>query len=379
MQQSVTQSDDTNARTAQLAKLISEIGPDIPEISRRLGQFKESVRYRYKEKLLDKGFAIQAAVALEKIGLKRVMFVCDFEREYRAYANAILSAMSDLCYVVYFAKTLPDGKYIVDAAVPRELAESFGRFIVDLEQKGLFSWVDVIPFDWDTNPAMQAEHYDFDRGMWDFDWSSLPPPSTKSASFSIGGPVKFDEVDLLLLKELQIDATRSLTDIASKLRINYKKLAWHHSEHVLRRELVRSYRLNWMGTTYDFKLEKALHRKHRYISLAIIVKDISDYERMDLMTKFGRLPFLWFEAAGRHYYADLAIPTDMMTEAYVYLESALDPVRDRASYYVLDSSNALTFTIAYKLYDQEKKAWAFNREELLSRFDSLLLKIKEAS
>jgi len=362
-----------------MVQLISEIGPDIPEISRRLRQFKESVRYRYKEKLLDKGFAIQAAVALEKLGLKRVMFVCDFERAYRAYANTILSAMSELCYVVYFAKTLPEGKYIVDAAIPRELSESFGRFITDLKQKGLFSWVDVIPFDWDGNPAMQAEHYDFNRGIWDFDWSSLPPPSMKSASFSIGNPVKFDEVDLLILKELQIDATQSLTDIASKLRINYKKLAWHHSEHVLHRELIRSYRLNWMGTTYDFKLEKALHRKHRYMSLAIIVKDIGDYERMDLMSRFGRLPFLWFEAAGRHYYADLAIPVEMMTEAYVYLESALEPVRDRASYYVLDSSNALTFTIAYKLYDQGKKAWAFNREELLSRFDNLLLKIKEAS
>ena len=35
---------DVAVRTAQLVQLLSEIGPDIPEISRRLGQFKESVR-----------------------------------------------------------------------------------------------------------------------------------------------------------------------------------------------------------------------------------------------------------------------------------------------------------------------------------------------
>jgi len=359
--------------------LISEIGPDIPEISRRLGQFKESVRYRYKKKLLDKGFAIQVALALEKVGLKRVMFVCDLETEYRGYASAIFSAMSELCYVVYFAKTLPDGKYVVDAAVPEEYVESFSRFILDLKDRGLFSGVDVISFDWARNPPMQAEYYDFDHGRWEFEWSSLPPLTTKGAIFTFGGPGKFDKVDLLILKELQIDATRSLTEIASKLKINYKKLAWHHSEHVLRRELIRSYRLNWMGTTYDFKLEKALHRKHRYMPLIVIVNDISDYERMALMSKIGRLPFLWFEAGGRHYYADLSIPIDMMTEAYVYLESALEPVRNRARFYVRDSSNSLTFTIAYQLYDEEKKEWSFNREDLLSRFDNLLMKIKEAS
>jgi len=37
---------DVNTRTAQLVQLLTEIGPDIPEIARRLGQFKESVRYR---------------------------------------------------------------------------------------------------------------------------------------------------------------------------------------------------------------------------------------------------------------------------------------------------------------------------------------------
>ena len=359
--------------------MISEIGPDVPEISRRLGQFKESVRYRYKEKLLDKGFAVQAAVALEKIGLKRMMFVCDFQKEYRPYANTILTAMSELCYVVYFAKTIPDGKYVVDAAVPREFAEPFGEFILNLKERGLFSSVDIIPFDWDRNPPMQAEYYDFDHGMWDFEWSNLPSPTTRSANLPIGNTVKFDAVDLLILKELQIDATRSLTDIATKLRINYKKLAWHFSEHVRQRKLIRSYRLNWMGTTYDFKLEKALHRKHRYMSLVVLVRGVSEYERMELMSKLDQLPFMWFEAGGRNYYADFAVPIDMMTEMYVYLESALEPVRDRVSYYVLDSSNALTFTFAYNLYDQEKKAWVFNRGELLSRFDNLLVKIKEAS
>ena len=37
---------DVNTKTAQLVQLLVEIGPEIPEIARKLGQYKESVRYR---------------------------------------------------------------------------------------------------------------------------------------------------------------------------------------------------------------------------------------------------------------------------------------------------------------------------------------------
>ena len=85
---------DTNSRTAQLVKLLTEVGPDVPEISRRLGQFKESVRYRYKEKILSKGFAVQASVDHEKLGLRRVIVVLDFAEGYRKFAQSILSSMN---------------------------------------------------------------------------------------------------------------------------------------------------------------------------------------------------------------------------------------------------------------------------------------------
>jgi hypothetical protein len=368
---------DTNSKTAQLVQLISEIGPDIPEISRRLGQYKESVRYRYKVKILDKGFAVQAAVDYEKLGLKRVMFVAAFHKAYKPYANTILSAMNELCYVVFFAKTLPKGVYIVDAAVPAEFVESYTEFILALKQRGLFSLVEVFAFEWGRNPPMRAEFYDFDAGRWDFDWSGPSALAAQGTTYEPLNRERFDMVDLLILKELQTDATRPLTEISAKLGVNYKKLAWHYTTHVTERQLIKSYRLNWMGTRYDFELEKALHRKHRYLSLAVLVKNTSDYERMELMSKSNRLPFLWFEAAGRHYYADFAFPIDSITEAFVYLESSLEAVKDRAEYYVLDSANALTFTMSYQLYDQDQKKWVFDGPELLSRFENLLMKIKE--
>ena len=360
-----------------MVQLISEIGPDIPEVARRLKQYKESVRYRYKQKILNKGFAVQAAVDHERLGLKRVSCVVEFGEVYRPYADSILSVMSELCYVVYFASTDPEGRFIVDAAVPTEHVEPFVKFIHALSEKGLFSSVDVFRFDWARNPPMQTKYYDFKAGMWDFDWSASAKVDRSLAMYTPSTPESFDYTDLLILKELQKDANKTLTEIATQLGIKYQKLNWHYVAHVKERKLIKSYRMIWMGTRYDFKSEKALHRKHRYLKLVVIVKGISEEERMELMSKTNRLPFLWFEAGGRNYFADFAFPTDMVVEGLGYLRSALEQLRGRYSYYIIDPTNALTFTIPYKLYDEHQGKWLFNAPELLARFDDLLVKIKE--
>jgi len=368
---------DVNTRTAQLVELLTQIGPDIPEIARRLGQFKESVRYRYKEKILNRGFAVQAAVDHERLGLERVVFVLDFGREYQQYAPTILSAMNQLCYVTSFSKTLPDGLFVVNASVPTEHLESFIQFINSLKEKGLFSLLKLLSLDWFRIQPMRGEFHDFDSGRWDFDWSVTTSVTYNSASYTPLPRVKFDFTDLLILKELQIDANTSLTDIANKLKINYKKLAWHHTTHVLGRHLIKSYRVNWMGTRYDYKIDKALHRKHRYLAIDLLVNDVNEYERMALMGKTNRLPFLWSDAAGKHYYAEFAIPVDSITEALQYMENVVSPVKDRASLYVIDQTTALGFTISYQLYDQNLGRWMFNPTELRDKFDNLIMKINE--
>lgn len=369
--------EDISFKTAQLVKLICEIGPDIPEIARRLGQFRESVRYRYKKKVLERGFSVQAAPNYEKLGLRRVMSLVEFSHLYLPYSNEILIAMNELSYLVYFAKTTPGKRYIIDAAVPLNYVEQYVEFINMLVDKGLFTQVETFRFDWARNPPMRAEFYDFNTGMWDFDWSIINIKPTENIENLTAEQQEFDYIDLLIIKELQIDANRSLIEIAKNVSVNYKKLAWHYTNHVLGRGLIKSYRVNWMGTRYDYTIEKALHRKHRYLSLFLIVKDTNRYETMELSTKMNVLPFLWFEAGGANYYANFAFPVDFVNEAFQYLELALENFTHRYELCITDSSNALTFTIPYKLYDQERHDWVFNRSELLNKFENLLIKIKE--
>ncbi|MDV3243807.1 MAG: winged helix-turn-helix transcriptional regulator [Nitrososphaerales archaeon] len=368
---------DVNVRTAQLVQLLTELGPDIPEISRRLGQFKESVRYRYKEKILNKGLAVQAMPDHEKLGLSRVMLLLDFAEPYREHAPAILTAMSDLCYVVSFAKTLPLGQYSVAASVPTEFVGEFIAMFSQLKEMGLFTSVETFEFEWFRNAPMKAEFYDFDSGRWDFDWSERGSTDYQSANYSPSSPSRFDQVDLLIIKELQKDANKSLKEISDELGLNYKKLAWHYNTHVVGKRLLRGYRVIWMGTRYDYRIEKALHRQHRYLMIEFLVRNVSNYEMMALRQKVNHLPFLWGEAAGKNYAAEFAFPVDHVVESLQYLEEALAGVRDRTQVLTVDQTNAIGFSIAYRLFDTKSRTWTFSRPELVSKFENLLLQIKE--
>lgn len=377
MQAPVNQVEDANSRTAQLVKLIFELGPDIPEISRRLGQFKESVRYRYKEKLLEKGFAVQASVSHEKLGLKRVVVLADFAPEFLTYADSILAAMNELCYVVYFEKRMFTGDFLMEASVPSEFISTFTETMGLLKEKGLFSRVEVIPFDWFRIVPMRTEFYDFDTGRWDFDWSEPRAPS-EEVGYTPSAKTKFDRDDLLVIKELQMDATRNFLEMATKLKENYKNLNWHFKTHVIQRGMIGGYYLRWMGTTYSTALEKALHRQHRYHHLALFVAKPSQVERMNLMSKLHGLPFLWSEMVGEEdYCAHFYFPTESVTEAYQFITSAVSSMKDRVRAMPLDQAEALSFTLSYQLFDENKREWIFDQQQLLNRFDNLITKIKE--
>ena len=367
---------NVNARTIQLVKLLAEVGPDVPEISRRLGQFKESVRYRYKEKILNKGFAVQANVDHEKLGLQRLIVILDFAEPYRKFSQSILASMNELCFLISFAKTMPAGYYVANFSAPREFVGELKSFFTAMKDKGMFSHLEVFDFDWIRFAPMKAEFYDFDTGRWDFDWTAKSAGDFASAHYLPSNQAKFDYVDLLLIKELQMDANKSLKEISEKLKVNYKKLAWHYTTHVMARRLLNSYRVNWMGTRYDYAIEKVLHRQHRYFAVDLLVKGVTDYEAMSLRQAIANLPFLWSETVGANYFCEFAFPVDFVVEGLQFLTQTISPVKEKTEIYTIDQSDAATFTIPYARFSQVRKRWEFNLADLTNRFETLIVEIK---
>lgn len=373
---------DVGTNTVALVRLLTELGPDVAEISRRLGQHKESVRYRYKEKIVKRGFAIKADLDYGALGLRRVVMKLRVSPAYSKQVHEIFEAMSEVCYLVAYAGTIPSLLYVAHAGVPTELTNEFRRLMRKLEEKGIFSSVELFVCDWFRVAPMRAECFDFDEGVWDFDWSKPRFVDDKAARGTISEKKKLDKLDLLLLKELWKDGDRSIKEIQSAIEkandidINYKTLSWHYANHVLGRHLVRDYSIAWHRFTYSLESDRVERiGKHSYLGVSLLVRGTNEQEKMMLRSELNGLPFLWSEAAGDAYYSQLFFPLNTANEGLEYLKTILKPYDDRAEIFLLDQREMQSFTIAYKLWDESSGRWNLERASALARLESVALGI----
>ena len=254
-------------------------------------------------------------------------------------------ALGDQCYVVSFAKTLPDGFYMVNASVPVECLNPWTDFMLSLKEMGVFKSMTSIVLDWVRNVPMKAEVYDFGERRWDFDWSkrTVNPAST---GFEAAPREGFDSTDLGIIEQLQVDANIQLTEMAKKLKMNHKTLAYHYEAHVLRKGLLKGYMVNWLGTKYDYEAEKAVHRKHRYTPVEIFADNLDQGESVELMKGVGQLAYAWLEGSGqRSYYAKIVFPNEEFTEALDFMGQVVKISKGKIRCFTMDQAHALWFTL----------------------------------
>ena len=149
---------------------------------------------------------------------------------------------------------------------------------------------------------------------------------------------------------------------------NYKTFTWHFREHVLRRHLIKGYRLNWMG----MKSGRKSGGLRRYSWVDVIARDLSEGERIELAGALNRTPFIWVEGSGmRTYYCRLVLPVEYGPRLRKLLESAISPVRDRARWFQMDQRHAMHFSLHVQNYDERSSVWRFNKEEILQSLASM--------
>ncbi len=362
---------------AKMIELLEKLGPNIDLIARTSGQFKETVRYRYNEKIV-KRFGLQARVNHERLGLKRVVVIGRLNRLLRSSARQLFEILSESCYTVSYARTIPDGKVVISFSIPEEFFGNLERLMRELRRARLFRTDKILKFDWIRTAPMRAEFYDFDADKWELDWQLSERWAEEALRYAPSTVGEFDYSDLLLVKELQVDATRSLTEIAAELRMGYRT-ALRHYAHVFDRRLISGYRALWIGSRYDPKRDVFGQLKHRYADLMMIVADTTSSEQEQLRRATNKVPFIWAEAGGKHLFAELVVPLEYLNEILRYLEQQFEIAGDRVMYYVGDQNDAIGFTIAYQLFDQRRKKWTFNSSRALTQLAKLQPSIQLAA
>ena len=139
----------------------------------------------------------------------------------------------------------------------------------------------------------------------------------------------------------------------------------------LGRGLVKSYKILWQGTRYNAKTEKAESKRHTYLPITLLVTGTTDSQRANLLANLNHVPFLWFEASDPNYYAEFFIPIASYTEFLRRIRELAVRTGTKPQLFILDHTKALRFTIAYRLYSQEKKKWQLNTADVITRFENL--------
>jgi len=192
----------------------------------------------------------------------------------------------------------------------------------------------------------------------------LKPTDSAQPLTAIRGPEKYDRVDLLILKELEKDAGRTLVKMVSNLNVSLNALEFHHREHVDARGLIKGYRLIWQGTHYDLEQQRAVSRRD-YLELTILLEGGTRDEVSELFMMLNSIPFLWSEAYGEAYCAEIFVPTYEFAGLLAYLDKFVSKVGEKLRIFMMDQNQAVRFVISYDLFDAESKKWRLDSRSVM--------------
>jgi hypothetical protein len=354
-----------NSELIRMARCLAETGPNVNEIARITSCHKETVRYRYHRFFLERGITVQAIPSYAKLGFKRLILVVKLAASCEPIAKDIFSVLSDLCYLHSYTRVMLQDMYLVHVAVPGELAERCARVYMDLQGAGLFAELEILAFDEMRNPPMKPERFDFIRSTWSVDWNSIKPADSKLPLAAAPRPERYDRLDLLIMKELEIDAGRTLVKMVHNVNVSLNALEFHHREHVNARGLIKGYRLIWQGTHYDFSQQRPVSRKD-YVELTLLLEEGTREEVTELMMLLNSTPFLWSEAYGAAYCAEIFVPTYEFLGLLAYLDRFASKVGAKLRMFTMDQNQAVRFVISYSLFDGQSRKWQLDPRSVMS-------------
>ena len=359
------------ADSANIVRLIEKEGANINRIARILREHKESVRYRYKQRILANGFKIQAKPNHERLGLKRLVLTGNLESNWWDHYLQLFTLLNETGYFVGFFRILPDSRLVANVSIPSQFIPDLERLLSALASRHILHVKRIYSFDWFRQMPMLAQYYDFSVDRWDFDWRLSRGENEGLLNVQPSTMGRFQYTDLLLIKELQLDAARPLSEIAEKLRLSYKT-ALRHFHHIVEEGLIHGYLVNWLKTGFDPKRAVIPVIRHKYLPLFLLVNNITPSEARHLRLTTERLPYLYSEALGKDYFAEVILPLDQSIEGLQYLRELLGRFRERADFGLVDPEYSLGFTVSYQLYNWEANKWIFDHRSVIERIEILM-------
>ncbi len=361
-------------KMSAIVHAMEAVGPDVAEIARRTKQPAESVRYILKSKIFGKGLGVYAIYNAYAMGLTKRALIADLAAPYADHTWDLFNAMEEKWFLTYSFRMIPGGTYCMIFDVPAGRENDFADLVGRMQQIGLIKKVhDDLGFEWRRNNEMRAELFDFKRSVWDFDWTKLqarpapPVPIVKRIP-------EIHLADLGLMAEFWIDSARTLAELAKPNKMSVRS-AVRHVKHVKERGFIAGYRVNWMKSQKLNASGRYLTSPHKYLVTGVFVKNISYSEQQRIRDALNRLPFLWVEAGGKNYFAELIIPLELSNETIQFINREFAGVSERTRFYILDWGSAISSSTPRHLYQEKKEEWIYDVDQQVKDLEAAMAKV----
>ncbi len=354
--------DESLDLEGRIIKAIQWVGPkNVSLLSKLTGAHAETIRYKVKKQFGRLGFKIHADIDYKRLGLSLHWGTFQFSPNYLDSARNVFKALNEMGYLTYYGKVIPQGHYVALFALPLGKTDEFGDFLKEVKKMGVltdFSFEEVLV---SRHNLMNPKYFNFQSGKWDVDWSKVKLEEARPLEKQERqAQAAVDYFDLLLIKELEIDALQHIVGIARKLKVHQKTLEYHYRTHVQKQKLIPTYVVRWMRN-----VEKSL--AHSVLITRLTFKELKTDVFLKAQAAMSKIPFLWEEDLLKDgtYLAWLCIPVQETLTTFDYLNSQVPDLREKLEVGFIKPRDASLFTVPYNMFE---KGWKFSSKQLKSDF-----------
>ncbi len=219
-----------------------EFIPEITRVAEDMGLHASTV-WKFMNLLRSKGFAFTIITDIQRLGLEYIVMIFD---DYLPYDKVFKSTLRE------YSPLLPWGT-LLTYLVPSNMSEVFINELaptIPKEPVKIIRLTYTVP----SKPSLSM-YYDLRRRRVKLIWNELFNTIIATPREVVPREVirrgKFDEIDMFILKELELDPFMSLKKITEKLNkelkpsvpINYIRILRHYKNHIEARGVVRGVKL----------------------------------------------------------------------------------------------------------------------------------------
>jgi len=268
---------------------LSLIGPrNLVRIAEHLDIPITTARYRVRRMLKESILFIHLNPYHTYMGLKKAIVF--FEAE-PGYEDVLLDCLRVNDFWLFLCRIYgPYEGCETTYTIPKGKEKEFEAFLQSLQDCGIVRSIEV---NWSTcfeGVPVRSRWFKNDEAVWVYNWDEwisevekidgkLPRTLVEPDDW----PIKVDKEDLLIIKELEIDGRKTLTDISKKLDIPFEKVKYHFREHVSKRGLIEGYQMEiyrspaLVSENLFFKFEFDSHEKMKKFALSLCDKPFPYY------------------------------------------------------------------------------------------------------